>query len=187
MLPKLRFRATLAASLLALVVALSGTAGSAAAATCEGKDATPARQNLPTIKQATLCLINRERSRRGLPALDGDARLDRAAYAHSAEMALRNRFSHTSVSGRDLVDRLRSVGYVSRSVSWMAGENIGYVGGRGADPERMVAAWMASPGHRANILHRRFRDIGVGVVYGLPVPRRGLPGVTYTTDFGRRG
>jgi uncharacterized protein YkwD len=46
-----------------------------------------------------------------------------------------------------------------------------------------VASWMASPGHRANILKRRFHVIGIGVVDGVPVAGGGA-GATYTTDFG---
>jgi uncharacterized protein YkwD len=47
----------------------------------------------------------------------------------------------------------------------------------------MVRAWMDSPGHRTNILNRRFRDIGIGIVVGTP---SGPGGATYTTDFGTR-
>ena len=42
---------------------------------------------------------------------------------------------------------------------------------------------MNSPGHRANILSRSFRHIGIGIASGTPV---GTGGGTYTTDFGRR-
>ena len=45
---------------------------------------------------------------------------------------------------------------------------------------------MDSPGHKANILNRRFRHIGVGVVLGAPADDQGMPSATYTTDFGRR-
>jgi len=48
----------------------------------------------------------------------------------------------------------------------------------------MVRAWMASTPHRANILAGKFREIGLGVLPGIPGSKRG--GLTYTTDFGRR-
>jgi uncharacterized protein YkwD len=54
-----------------------------------------------------------------------------------------------------------------------------------ATPAAIVASWMASPGHRANILDPDFRDSGVGVV--ARAPRRyanGQPGATYTQQFG---
>ena len=44
---------------------------------------------------------------------------------------------------------------------------------------------MKSPGHKANILTSRYREIGIGVVEGAPV-RTSLPAATYTTDFGVR-
>ena len=45
---------------------------------------------------------------------------------------------------------------------------------------------MDSPGHRANILRRQFREIGIGIALGAPVGAGGLHGATYTADFGVR-
>jgi uncharacterized protein YkwD len=46
---------------------------------------------------------------------------------------------------------------------------------------------MRSPGHRANILKRSFRQIGIGIETGLPVRvSASQSGATYTTDFGYR-
>ena len=56
--------------------------------------------------------------------------------------------------------------------------------GPGATPSAMVRAWMASTPHRANVLAGKFREIGLGVLPGIPGSRHG--GLTYTTDFGRR-
>jgi uncharacterized protein YkwD len=184
---KLQFRAALTACLLAALVAFTGTTSTASAVTCHGADAKPAPPHLPKIKQATLCLINIQRTRRGLRTLKMNPRLERAAHGHSTEMAAENHFSHVSIAGLDLVDRLSNVGYVRPSSSWAVGENIGYGMGPYATPRQMFNGWMASPGHRANIMSRSFQEIGIGVVLGTPVPSRGLPGVTYTTDFGRRG
>jgi uncharacterized protein YkwD len=53
----------------------------------------------------------------------------------------------------------------------------------------IVRAWMHSPGHRRNILDSGYRDIGIAVVKGAPVPAsaRGRgPAATYATDFGAR-
>jgi uncharacterized protein YkwD len=59
--------------------------------------------------------------------------------------------------------------------------------GDAATPATIVRAWMHSPGHRANILNRRFREIGIGVASGAPV-RDGAAksGATYATEFGLR-
>lgn len=48
-----------------------------------------------------------------------------------------------------------------------------------------MRAWMRSPGHRANILSRTFREVGVGIAIGAPTTAGGvLDAGTYTTDFG---
>jgi uncharacterized protein YkwD len=47
---------------------------------------------------------------------------------------------------------------------------------------------MNSPGHRENILNGIYRDIGIGIASGAPIPAgAGVGGGTYTTDFGYRG
>lgn len=51
-------------------------------------------------------------------------------------------------------------------------------------PGSTVAQWMRSPGHRANILSPRFRDIGISIVAGGP---DGAGSRTYTVVFGVRG
>jgi uncharacterized protein YkwD len=100
-------------------------------------------------------LINQERSAAGIPLLSSQAQLTNAARTHSDDMACNFFFSHTSASTGTLFDRLASAGY---SYSW-AGENIaaGY-----ASPAAVVEGWMASEGHRANILNENFTQIGVG-------------------------
>jgi uncharacterized protein YkwD len=54
-------------------------------------------------------------------------------------------------------------------------------------PREVVAAWMASKGHRANVLRRSFREIGIGIEIGTPVELGpAVSGATYTADFGVR-
>jgi uncharacterized protein YkwD len=49
----------------------------------------------------------------------------------------------------------------------------------------VVDAWVASPGHLANILESQYSDTGIGVVAEAPAaPADGAPGATYTEDFG---
>jgi len=47
-----------------------------------------------------------------------------------------------------------------------------------------VRAWMESPSHRRNVLARRFRELGVGVVSGAPVSRHVSQAATYAHEFG---
>jgi len=133
-------------------------------------------------RDATLCLLNRVRSRRGLPPLRANPKLSRAARRHSRDMVRHRYFAHASRNGRSPFDRMRATHYVPRNASWLLGENIGWGSGALAEPIALVRAWMHSPPHRANILNRRFRDIGIGIALGAPVGGRGA---TYTTDFGR--
>jgi uncharacterized protein YkwD len=65
-------------------------------------------------------------------------------------------------------------------------ENLATGGGYLATPARIVAAWMHSPAHRANILDPGLRATGIGVATGMPSSLaagwRGRAG-TYTEDF----
>ena len=179
----LRPRTLLSAAVTALLIgALPAPAG---AASCANAGATPTSGNLRAVKRATLCLLNRERKRRGMRSLRDNSRLHQAARAHSADMVANNYFSHVSANGTDLVGRLARADYIRSSGSWSVGENIAYGTGRLSTARVIAGAWMRSPGHRANILNRGFRDIGVGIVYGVPGRGRSS-GATYTTDFGAR-
>jgi uncharacterized protein YkwD len=132
-------------------------------------------------RDATLCLLNRVRSQHGLHPLRLNRKLSRAARRHSRDMVRRRYFAHASLDGRSPFARMRATRYVPRGASWTLGENIGWGSGSLGEPAALVRAWMRSPGHRANILSRRFRDIGIGIALGAPVGGRGA---TYTTDFG---
>ena len=104
-------------------------------------------------------LANQQRAANGCAvALALNDKLHRAAYDHSADMLARDFFSHTNPDGEGPGERLAEVGY-----AWSTwGENIaaGY-----PSPEDVMAGWMGSAGHRANILNCNFTEIGVGWVY----------------------
>lgn len=133
---------------------------------------------------AVHCLLNEQRARRGLRKLKLHWRLSRAARRHAEDMARRNYFSHTSLSGASFLDRIRRTGYLSGARAWTAGENIAWGSGHLGTPRAIVRAWMRSSGHRRNILARRFRHLGLGVAYDTPVG--GLRGATYVNTFGSR-
>ena len=96
-------------------------------------------------------------------------------------------FDHTSPGGTTMLDRIRRTGYTSGARGWSLGENIAWGSGRLATAAQIQRAWMKSPGHRANILQRSFRQIGIGIETGLPVRlSASQSGATYTTDFGYR-
>ena len=153
---------------------------------CPGADLRPTGLDLGPIRAATLCLVNRERARRGERPLAPNQRLERAAQAHTESMAFGGYLGHDGPRGDSPLKRMRATGYISSSrISYEVGENIGWGTLWEATPRAIVAAWMASPGHRANILDARFRDTAVGVFPNPPSRLAlGQAGATYTQDFG---
>jgi uncharacterized protein YkwD len=176
-----------AAAVASVCLALIPAAARAdAPSNCAGADLTPAASNLPQVESATLCLLNAERTSRGLVALRSNNRLERAATAHSADMVANHYFAHEDQHGGQPEDRIAHAGYMPRYGPWVIGENIGWGTDYLSTPREMVRAWMNSPPHRHNILYTDFRQIGVGVVLGVPDPSMG-DGATYSTEFGARG
>jgi uncharacterized protein YkwD len=165
-----------------LAVFLFGVLSASASAACSSADATASQASKRTLVRATLCVLNAQRARRHLPSLSLNSKLSTAARVHSVAMVRGKFFSHDSADGSSFVDRIRSTGYLSGASSWSVGENIAYGSGDRSSPRSIGRAWMNSPPHRANILSRSFREIGIGVAYGTPVGG----GATYTTDFGKR-
>ena len=102
-------------------------------------------------------LVNAERAKYGLAALEEDWELSRVARYKSQDMHDERYFSHTSPTYGTPFEMIRAFGLSYRA----AGENIavGY-----ATPAAVVAGWMASEGHRANILSSSYTKIGVGYV-----------------------
>ncbi len=152
---------------------------------CANTHLQPAPGNLADVRAAVLCLHNRERGARGLPLLRESGKLRRAAAGHSGDMVASSYFAHESPSGADMADRILGTGY-ARDQGWSLGENIAWGTGSLATAVEIQRAWMDSPGHKANILRRQFREIGIGVAVGAPVDAGGLDGATYTADFGVR-
>jgi uncharacterized protein YkwD len=179
----LRFRiASVTASLLAAMVAATP-----AHAACAGADAMPSAANAGKVRKATLCLLNTQRRSHGLAKLHANGRLRRAAAPYARLMVSRSFFSHDGPGGSTPQSRIQGTHYLDGARAWSIGENIAWGTGPLATPRAIVRAWMHSPGHRANILNAGFRDIGIGIANGAPVPLGGAAGgATYATDFGHR-
>jgi uncharacterized protein YkwD len=172
-----------AASALALVEAPDALGARA----CQSASASPASVSKRTAVRATLCVLNAQRARLGVRPLRLDRRLSRAARRHARDMARRNYFSHDSLGGASFVDRIRRAGYLRRARSWTVGENLAWGTGRRSSPRSILAGWMNSPGHRANILNGSFSELGIGLAKGAPIRGGGRRAATYATDFGSRG
>jgi uncharacterized protein YkwD len=170
-----------------LAVAMLLAVAPIASARCRHTNQQPKHLSHKAVVRSTLCLLNHARGRHGLGRLHLSKKLAFAARTHSADMARRGYFSHNSLSGASFLDRIKKAGYLRRARMWTVGENIAWGTGVLATPRSIVRAWMHSPGHRANILNRRFREIGVGITYNAPVRVASRQAATYTTDFGMRG
>lgn len=148
---------------------------------CQSTALDPAPSNINTLASSILCLLNAERAAKGLPALHSNGSLAKAARGWAGKMVAAKFFAHESGSSTPL-SRIKKTGYVRGS--WQIGENIAWGSGALATPRSIVNGWMHSPGHRANILHGSFKDIGIGIKIGAP--GAGLSGgAVYVTDFGR--
>jgi uncharacterized protein YkwD len=174
-----RLKLTVATAALAAALGCSLPA-TALAGGCANANANPNDVSLATAKDATICLLNRERNRRGLRDFHRNGRLSLASQRHARDMSQRNYFAHG-----DFVSRIKHANYLRGSRSWTVGENIAWGSWDYASPAEVVEGWMNSPGHRANILSSRFREIGIGVARGAPVGGQKRAG-TYVTDFGAR-
>jgi len=187
----------LATALCALLAACGG--GGDAAAPGAGTSATPAASapvgtpatstgstcNLADFRASVLARINQVRASGANCGNDGvfaaaapltwNDKLTAAAEGHSQDMAAKNYFSHTSADGRTLAERVTATGYAWSTL----GENIaaGYPG-----VNAVMDAWIASPGHCANLMNAGFAEVGV-----VCVP--GVAGDTFSTywtmDLGR--
>jgi uncharacterized protein YkwD len=137
------------------------------------KPAAPTR-SLSTIVDTVLLLTNRERARASLTPLRRNADLARAAQLQAEQMAAAGKLAHEVPGSRypTLASRMKLIGYQYRSV----GENVaeGYTSGAA-----LMAGWMTSVPHRANILSARYTETGAGMA-------RSKAGRTYTAQvFGR--
>lgn len=139
------------------------------AALCAATTGAPAHDAARPVKPASVCksansvrsqldkvieLTNLARSREGLAPLVVNDRLSAAASAHARDMAQKGYFDHLSPNGEGPEERCRRAG-----VADFSGENI-CMGTPTAKPT--VDLWLASPGHRSNILSASNRETGVG-------------------------
>ncbi len=104
-----------------------------------------------------LALVNQERAAAGCRPVAADARLAAVATAHSADMRDQGFFDHVNLAGLSPFDRAEAAGVSARA------ENIAR--GQG-DAAAVMDSWMASSGHRANILDCGLTRLGVGIADG---------------------
>lgn len=120
----------------------------------------PAQAHLSTITSARIIqLTNAERAKVGLGPLSPNSALTSAAQKKGNDMIEFNYFAHVSPTGVTPWFWIQQAGYTYQ----VAGENLAI---DFSEAEDVVAAWMASPSHKANILHPDFTQTGVAVATG---------------------
>jgi uncharacterized protein YkwD len=117
-----------------------------------------------------LSLLNAERAKVSCPALTEDSALTAAAQAHSVDMSTRKALTHTDASGADPFTRAQAAGVLT-----LRSENV--ADGQ-ATPDEVVADWMQSAKHKANILDCGVTTAGIGVATSADGTRY------WTADFG---
>jgi uncharacterized protein YkwD len=124
-----------------------------------------------------LRLMNDSRSESGLPPLHADQSLAKAAHDRMRDMADGGWWSHESPDGVPPFVWLTARGYEYSA----AGENLA----AGFETVRLlVASWMESPGHRANILNANYEDCGIAILDGATTGP--ADGKSIVVLFGRR-
>jgi uncharacterized protein YkwD len=153
-----RVAIALAASLALVVLAAPSSAG---ALTVSDRD---------TLEASIVTRINAVRKSYGLRPLTVVSRLATAADRHASSLAAASYFRH------ELYTPTRAASWTSFGTwirwywpgpgysSWSAGENLAW-GAPDISAAQTVRRWLASPGHRANLLNRAWRNVGVAAVH----------------------
>jgi uncharacterized protein YkwD len=143
------------------------------------------------LQSATRCLINRERTKRGLKALKNNTPLQKSSDWQAQDMLAHEYFDHSRPGGPAFAERILRFGYRDGASGYSIGENIAWASSSIASPKKMVSMWMHSPPHKANILTKDFRDQAVSALWsdggvGGDYANSNGPFVVYVNQFGRR-
>src|ERR671930_435951 len=169
---------------LVLLVVCALTLG---AATPAAADPLGGSSNTQALESGVLANINTIRQARGLRPLALSTGLSAAARQHSTEMATHGYFEHNSANGTSFDRRIARYYPMGGFHYWQVGENLVYECPNLSAGEA-VNMWMHSPPHRANLLSRAWREIGLSAVHvsSAPGEYQGMPTTVVTADFGVR-
>ncbi|HEV2591065.1 MAG TPA: CAP domain-containing protein [Gaiellaceae bacterium] len=118
---------------------------------------TAGASTMTSPESSLLHQMNVVRAEHGLKPLSVDSRLEQAARFHSHEMLSNDVFEHGAFGTRMARFRIHGT---------LAGENLAWGTGSLGTAKAVVAAWLASPEHRANLLRPSFRRVGIGELTG---------------------
>jgi uncharacterized protein YkwD len=147
----------------------------AAVGLVQAATAAPQATKLTQSERSLLAAVNNVRAAHRLRRLTVDPALQRVARSYSATMIRTGRFTHGDMGRRVGGSGARGPAY---------GENLAWGTGSYASARTIVANWMRSPSHRANMLRAGWTRIGIGAVNGTFMGRRGATVVT--ADFAGR-
>lgn len=161
--------ATVVGSAAAALLLIAGPAAPMAQARggCANSDATQGQASTGQLEKSVVCLINKERQRRGLNQVKLNSDLDGTQSGHVKTMLNQDCFSHQCNGEKSAKGRVKSSGYAGRQ-PFAFGEAIGYE----RTPQKMVNAWLDSSPHRAILLDEDAKDIGAAAGNGAPVSGR---------------
>jgi uncharacterized protein YkwD len=178
-----------AACLLALVsmLALFSSPAGAASVGCADAHLRPTARNGRAVETAILCIVDEIRASTHLAPLHANRALGTVASSQVTTMVRWDYFGDVRPTGQTPMSLVAVTPYPAHAADVSVGQNIAWGTGGDTTPERIVASWMASPPHRANILSAAYRDAGVGVTPALPgVLHAGRHGAIYAFEFGVR-
>jgi uncharacterized protein YkwD len=156
-------------------------------AACPAGAVVPRGGETRALESSLLAEINGVRQEYGLRPLTVAGSLSAAAREHSLEMVTRGYFGHSSANGMSCDRRIARYYPMGRYHRWLVGENL-LQASPDIDAARALSMWMSSPDHRANILDRSFRQIGLSAVHvdSAPGDYNGNVVTVITADFGMR-
>ncbi|HEY6064505.1 MAG TPA: CAP domain-containing protein [Thermoanaerobaculia bacterium] len=132
-------------------------------------------RDLASMRRQMLERVNAERRSRGLPNLAPSAALDRVAQVYADDMLKRSHYGHVDPEGLTVRERALAGGYRLRFIA----ENL--ASGQ-STVEEVMDGWMASEGHRENILSKIYVEAGFGLSIGKN--KRGYQ-IIWVQVFGR--
>ncbi len=158
-----------------------------AGSACRNANLRPTATNLGAVDAATLCLVNRERTARGLRPLHANRELGHVAASQVGSMVRRDYFADVGPSGQTPLSLVAVTRYPAHADEFAVGQNIAWGTGSYTTPAHIVQEWMNSPPHREIMLSGEYRDAGVASTSAVPaVLDTSGHGATYVIEFGVR-
>jgi len=144
-------------------------------------------RSVTALNNQILREVNRVRVQNDLQPLATSPQLAGAAADHSRSMATGGYFAHESADGTAFWQRIQRYYSANGFHSWAVGENLVWAS-PAMTAKRAVQMWMKSPPHRANLLSKRWHQVGFAAVHSssAPGPFQNRAVTVVTADFGVR-